>query len=127
MRSVLLIVGVAVIVVGSLLYLLPTFALIATGDFRSREIFSQRSSDGLVHLVITTRAAFPANEFVDPSLVVRASLRDAGTRKLISYERVTLSESSDLSRPTVNWSSNHVRVTGFDRREKRTLTLRWVP
>ena len=111
----------------TLLFVIPTAVIGFEDGFRSHHVSSVRSLDGTLELIVTKRVAFPANEWVDPSIVVRAELRDVATRRVIASERKTLVEDSDFSPPVIQWNSGEVRVAKFDQRKDQSLALKYQP
>jgi hypothetical protein len=120
-----LIIAIAGVLLGllALLLLLPTVIVALEGGFRAKSVLSIPSPDGRTRLVVTKSVSFPANEWVDPSIRVRAQLQDTASRRALISRSAELFEDSDFSTPTVHWNSNEVRITGFDRTKNQTLKL----
>src|SRR5688572_448164 len=112
MKRAVIIIGCLALAAIALLFLIPTVMIGFEGGFRSRQMSSERSPDGKLEVIVTKRVAFPANEWIDPSVVVRAELRDVLTRRVIASERKTLVEDSDFGAPGIQWTFGEVRVSG---------------
>lgn len=119
-----------VLVLGLLLSIwlcLPTVIIGFEGGFRWRQMRSEVSPDGQFEMIVAKRVAFPANEWIDPEVVVRAELRKVSSRHVLASERIVLLEDSDWSAPGVQWFSDRALVSGCDKRMHQTLTLRPRP
>lgn len=123
MKNALLLIGCLLFVGFALLLLAPTFFIGFEGGFKPQQVSFEPSPDGRFQLVVTKKAAFPANEFVDPSVVILAELRTTTNDNLLDSRRVVLIEDSDFSKPQVQWQTREVRISDFDRRQKQVITL----
>jgi len=124
MKPLLLIVGGLLLTAVGLLLALPSIVYASEGKFRWCEQASELSPDGRFRVVVSKRVAFPAFDFIDPSIVVRGELRDNESRQVLASDQVVLMEDSDFSTPEIRWVSGESRVTRFDRRRKQTMTLK---
>ena len=104
-------------------YAVSSGVALAEGGFTPKQVYSFAAPDGHSILAVTKRIAFPANEFVDPSIVVTVEIREARTNRVIARERLTLEEDSDLREPTVEWTPDVVRLRGIDSRYARIITI----
>src|SRR5262245_55418665 len=111
MKRAIVIVGCLALAAIALLFVIPTLVVGFEGGFQWRDVTSEASPDGRFELIVTKRMAFPANEWVDPSVVVRAELRDAATPRVLASERRLLAEDSDFNTPAIQWRSNEVHVS----------------
>jgi len=123
MKRPLVIIGCCVLAAISLVLLIPTLVVGFEGGFRWRGVCSEVSPDGQFQVIVIKRMAFPANEWVDPSVVVRVDFREAATHRVVASGQALLVEDSDFDAPAVQWVSGQARVTGFDRRKHQSLTL----
>jgi hypothetical protein len=127
MKCAIVIAGCLGLAVIALLLLVPTLAIGFEGGFRRQQVSSETSPDGRLELIVTKRVAFPANEWVDPSVVVNAELREVTTRRVIASQQRILVEDSDFKTPVIQWGSDEVRVSAFDQRKGQTVTLKHRP
>ena len=123
LKRTLGIIGCLAFVTIALLFVIPTLVVVFHGGFRWQSVTSA-APDGASELIVTKRIAFPANEWVDPSVIVRAELRDKVTRRVLASEQKRLVEDSDFNTPVIQWSSDEVRVISFDRRKDQSMTLK---
>ncbi len=93
------------------------------GGFTPQQVYSLPSPDSSSQIVVTKRVAFPADEYVEPSMVVTMELRETLTGRVIGRKRVTIEEDSDLKKPVIHWTTDVIHVTGFDSRTERTFTF----
>ena len=126
MKRVFIALGWLVLVGIALVVLAPTVLIAFEGGFESREVLSERSSDGSLRIVVTKRVAFPVYDWVDPSVVIRAELSDPGTDEIVASAHVDLMEDSDFAPAAVQWRSSEVWITRFDRRRNQILILQDV-
>jgi hypothetical protein len=101
---------------------LPTILVGLSGGFSPSLVLSKTSPDERANLIVTKRVIIPANEMVDPSVLVEVQLQDTSGRVLDSAS-LELLEDSDLQEPHVEWTPEAAHVTGIDRRNERVLTL----
>lgn len=127
-RPILLLVTLGILALPSVpvaaFYVLCNGVYLQGGGFTPRQIYSFTAPDRGSTLVINYRVAFPASELVDPSISVGFELRDARTGRVLKRERVVLLEGGDLQEPRVEWSADAVRISAFDSRQERLVTLR---
>lgn len=97
MKRVLVTVGCLALAAIALLFLIPTFIAAFEGGFRWREVRSETSPDGRFQVIVRKRIVFPANEWIDPSVVIHAELRDVGAHRVLTSDRKILEEDSDFS------------------------------
>jgi hypothetical protein len=124
MKPVFVIVGCVILAAAALLFVVPTVVIGLEGGFRWRYVSSEISPDGQLQVIVTKRMAFPASDWVDPAIVVRAELRDAAKRRVLASGMVRLTEDSDFTRPAIDWAADGARVRGFDQRMDQAVTLR---
>jgi hypothetical protein len=127
MRQALFILACLALLGVTLLLLLPTLMIGFEGGFKPREMTCELSADGRLQVVVTKRVAFPANEWVDPSVVVVAELREVSSQRLLASERRKLFEDSDFLWPQIEWRLDEVCIKGFDRRDSQVVILRNGP
>ena len=123
-KRILFKVGWLALALTTLFFFVPTFIVALGKGFHWRNVSTEFSPDGRLQLFISKRIAFPANEWIDPSVIIRAELCDVTNSRVIMSEQVVLVEDSDFSTPLIKWNSNEVRVIEFDRRNHQTVTLR---
>ncbi|WP_009959298.1 hypothetical protein [Verrucomicrobium spinosum] len=120
--------GVSLLMLGLALLVglisLPSIIVGFSGGFSSSPVYSQRSPDDRSKLVVTKRVIFPANEMVDPSILVKVQLQDHADGRVLDSTSQELLEDSDLKEPDVEWTPGKVLISGIDRRKELTLTLR---
>jgi len=102
---------------------LPTAIVWALGGFQSREMFGSTSPDGRYRITIAKRAEFPANEFLDPSIVVHVTLSDVPSGKTLDYIGVGLWEDSDFGEPKADWTDGVVIVRDIDDQHHLAVTM----
>jgi hypothetical protein len=103
--------------------MLPTVIVGILGGFMPRERFFSVSPDGRYRVSVTVRAEFPANEFLDPAIVVGVTLSETESGKTLDYMTVGLWEVSDFGQPEATWeTSGIVAITNLD--DKHGLALR---
>jgi len=109
----------AIVLLIALLRGVATVMQYSEGGFEWRQVHSERSPDRRHGLSIHKRVAFPANELIDPVIVVRICLFGDSS----SEQRVDLEEESDLNpHPRVDWESSRVFVSDLSsRREIRVV------
>jgi len=127
MRRFLIVIACLVFAGMVLLILAPTVIVGLEGGFKAQQVSFELSPTGDFELIITKRTAFPANEFVDPSIVIRAQLRDAASHHVTDTAEIRLAEDSDFTSAAIEWGTNEVRVSKFDRRKSQALTLKHQP
>ena len=123
-KRILFKVGWLALALTTLFFFIPTFIVALGNGFHWRSVSTEFSPDGHLQLFISKRIAFPANEWIDPSVIISAELCRVNNGRVITSERVSLVEDSDFSIPVVEWKSNEVRVIRFDRRNNQTITLK---
>ncbi len=109
---------------------LPTAMVWRIGGFTSREMFTSISPDGRYRIAVAKRAEFPANEFLDPSIVVDVTLSDAHTGKTLDYISVGLWEDSDFVKPKAAWTDGIVKLRDLDNHHGLSVTMNvgaWNP
>ena len=110
--------------------LMPTFIVWTFGGFTSREMLRSTSPDGRYRIAVAKRAVFPANEFLDPSIVVDITLSEADGGRTLDYISVGLWEDSDFGDPRVHWAGGVVDVRNLDDEHGLTVTMNvraWEP
>ncbi len=113
-RMIAFAVAVLLVVVGAVICMLPSVIVGCEGGFFSKQVYSAHSPDGRSRLIINKRAAFPANEFIDPAIVVTMEVRDGHTGRLLDSTQVELIEDSNLRDPVVEWTKAAVRISDID-------------
>ena len=93
------------------------------GGFTPRQVYFILAPDSRSAIVVTKRIAFPASEFVDPSIIVTVELRESGSNRVLGRQRLILDEDSDLREPSLEWTSQAVRIREIDSRHERILTF----
>ena len=122
-RALIIAIGGVLLGLVALFLLLPTLIIALEGGFRSKAVLSVPSPDGRTRLIVTKTVAFPANEWVDPSILVRAQLQDTASRRVLASRSAKLFEDSDYSTPAIQWNSNQVLITRFNRTKDQTIIL----
>lgn len=109
---------------------MPTFIVWTLGGFMSREMFRSTSPDGRYRVTIAKRAEFPANEFLDPSIIVDITLSETNSGRTLDYISVGLWEDSDFGEPKADWAGGVVNVRDLDDAHGLTVKMNvraWEP
>src|SRR6478752_7000997 len=80
----------------TLVLVLPTALIAYEGGFKYREVLSETSADSSLRVVVAKRVAFPAYDWISPSLVIRAELSDPATQETVASSRAILMEDGDF-------------------------------
>ena len=123
-QALLIIASLAVLALASVL-ILPSLIVGREGGFKWHEVGSETSFDHRFQVLVFKKIAFPANEWIDPTVVIRAELCDLPSKKVIASGCVRLAEDSDFSNPTIEWRSNSVEIIRFDHRKNQTFSLKF--
>ncbi len=99
----------------------PSAVCLVEGNFKYTEVYSETSPDGISTLTLLKRTAFPANEIVDPSIIVKIQI--TGHTPSVIKER--LSEDSDLiQEPKIEWNESIVTISELSTRKPIILKFK---
>ncbi len=79
-----------------------------------RVVANIESPDRTLRLEVTTRATFPALDFLDPEGAAYFRLIDARSGGMLAEARAFVWEIDDVQAPAVQWLPSQVLVSGFD-------------
>ena len=105
---------------------LPSVVAVFSGGYSYESYHEEELPDNKGSIVLSKRLAFPVNELIDPSIVVKLQLFDESGDELdASY--CELLEDSDISEttPCFEIAEDHVTITRISSRKKFKIDLNY--
>ena len=98
--------------------MLPTLLWVSSfgiDTFFAKPVYRFNSPDNGHYLSVSRRINFPVMEVIsEPSATVRVELRRNGSSEVVGHVQFEIYEFDDLKEPELEWTADHVRVTGME-------------